>query len=437
MAREDWAEIAAFQLPSTLSIPDRREAGEVIQFFQSVAEIVKPDGNPAAAEAMLSTLVGRHSGNVAYRANLFAARVRRLAAANSFGLLSGATLSDAKRFLAEAERDLRPLLVSSPLELKSMEGNRALLLLACGRNHDCLRVLFGLPESDVDVRIEGLRALALARMGSKREAFALLAETATRYGANDFLEAVHANIDSHRPFIVRPGVAVDNDPVPGILHSFHALRGLSHVEQAAVLDPHGTVENYLLDHVRGACGSVASLAPTMRGLQMDGHEDHISLVLKHMLLSRLNLVQWAVEDQSLGGNTANGNLGERDIAIKKDAATLAILEALVATSVATRNLSSHFRKLFAYDTCVNFFHLTYARHVNGPEILNFLRTACMSASPGITYIRQQPLNDSSSLPVGFKAFYTIGQRNVTVTFLVLELGLELQRAAAVTAAAGH
>ena len=327
------------------------------------------------------------------------------------------------------------MLVNAPAELRTFDSNRAVLLLACGRNHDCQQVLLGLAESDVDARIESFIALALARTGNRRGALALLTETETRYGTSAFLSAIHANIDAHRGFFVSPGLTVDVDPIPGIRHSLEALRGLDHSKQAQAVDPHGRLDLYLINEIRGACASVVALAPAMRGLEIDGREDDISIVLKQLLLSRLLPVQWAVEDQSRGGFSAAGNPGERDLAVTKGPVVLAVIEAVITRYVEAANLTSHFEKLLGYATCLHFFHVTYARLSNCSRILGFLKEACRNPTAGIIYQSEEDLEDSSSLPIGFKALYIIGDRPVIVTFLVLEIGQGLQRTAAATAGA--
>lgn len=433
LLRQDWHAIASYSLPETLSEAIRREGGDLLLFYRGIAELKKPDGDPAAAEAMFLNLTQRNRGVTSYLMNLFACRVSRLLSRDSFGLLSGEALTQAKRYLAEVQQEIRPLIQHSSADLRTLDVNRAMLLLAVAQPRESLQVLMGLADTNHDASIEGFRALAMARLGRRREALVVLAQAESAFGRSDFLSAIRENIDTHRPYATAPNMLVDDDPVPGIRHAFEAFSRLGAVEQAQVLQSRGSLELYMLEEVRGACASIVALAPMMRELGMVRYEDDISGVLKQVLRSRLLLTQWAVEDQPRGGFSQTGGVGERDIVISKGSATLAVLEALVVDYVETGNLNSHFTKLLGYDTCRFFFHITYARRSNCAEILAHLRTACTSPPGGFIHVRNEELDDDDSMPVGFKAYYEIHSRKVVVVFLTLEIGQPIQRAAAAMA----
>lgn len=430
LLRQDWPAIASYSLPGNLSEAIRREGGDLLLFYRGIAELKKPDGNPAAAEAMFLDLTQRNRGVTSYPINLFACRVSRLLSGDSFGLLLGDALTHAKRYLAEAQQETRPLIQHSPADIKALDVNRAMLLLAVGQPRESLQVLMDLTDAYHDASIEGFRALAMARLGRKREALVVLTQAESAFGRSDLLSAIRANIDTHRPHATAPNMLLDDDPVPGIRHAFEAFSRLGAVEQAQVLQSRGSLEYYLLEEVRGACASIVALAPMMRELGMVRIEDDISGVLKQVLRSRLLLTQWAVEDQPRGGFSQPGGVGERDLVISKGSATLAVIEALITDSVTTGNLTSHFTKLLGYDTCRFFFHITYARRSNCAAILTRLRTTCTSPPSGFTYRRSEELEDYDSMPVGFKAYYELDSRNVVVIFLALEIGQPVQRAAA-------
>lgn len=428
--RGDWAAITSFALPTSIRNAERRDANDVVIFYQALSELRKTGGNAAAAEAIFLQLTQRHRGVPAYQVNLFASRVHRLLVGNALGLLSGSDLSDAKRYLSEAQREVRPLLQHSVSDVKALDSNRAMLLLAAGRPQDSLQVLLELRETNFDSRTEGLRALALARIGSKREALALVTQTERVFGRTEFLSAIRENIDTNRPFATAPTLSLHDDPVPGLRQAFEAFARLGHVEQAEVLQARGQFELYMIEQVRGACASVVALAPMMRELGMLRNEDDISGVLKQILLSRLLLVQWAVADQSRGGFSRTGGVGERDIVVSKGSATLAVLEALIVDSVETVNLTAHFNKLLGYDTCRLFFHITYARRGSCAGIIDHLKTACATPSAGISYVRANDLEDFDSMPIGFIAHFNIDSRDAAVVFLALDMGQPVQRATA-------
>jgi hypothetical protein len=433
MLRQDWPAIAAYSLPEKLNEALMREGSDLLLFYRGIAELTKPGGNPAAAEAMFLDLTQRNRGVTAYPINLFACRVSRLLSGDSFGLLSGEALTQAKRYLAEAQKETRPLIQHSPADLKALDVNRAMLLLAVGQPQESRQILMELSDANHDASIEGFRALAMARLGNKREALAGLLQAERAFGRSDFLSAIRENIDTRRPYANTPNVLLDDDPVPGIRHAYEALLRLGASEQAEVLQSLGRLDLYLIEQVRGACAGIVAVAPMMRNLGMVRFEDDISGVLKQILRSRLSHIHWAVEDQSRGGHSKKGGVGERDLVISKGFATLAVLEALIVDSIETGNLTSHFNKLLGYDTCRVFFHVTYARLSNCAGILAHLRTACTNPPAGFSYVDNEELADDDSMPLGFKAHYKLDSREIVVVFLVLELGQQTQRAAAAMA----
>ncbi len=115
--------------------------------------------------------------------------------------------------------------------------------------------------------------------------------------------------------------------------------------------------------------------------------------------------------------------------VSKGSTTLAVIEALIVDSVEKCNLTAHFHKLLGYDTCRFFFHVTYVRHADCIRVLNHLKTTCRTPPPGFRYTRSEDLPDVDSMPVGFKAQYSINLRDVEVVFLVLDMYQQGQRTA--------
>ena len=430
LLREDWDSLNSYVLPDNLSAASRLEAEDVLLFYRGVTQLKKLDGNLEEAERIFADLTQRHPDVTSYPLNLFATRVQQLLGSNAFGQLSGEALTKARRYLTEAKQETRPRIQHSVADVKTLDSNRAMLLLAAGRPQESLQVSLALREYSFDAYTEGFRALAMARLGSKREALAVLTQAERIFGRTELLSAIRENIDRHVPYVTAPSLSMDDDPVPGIRQALAAFARLGHAEQAEALHPHGRLDLYLLDEIRGACSSIVALAPMMKTLGMLHKEDDISSVLKHILRSRLLIAQWAVEDQSRGGFSKSGGVGERDLIVSKGAATLAVIEALIVDSVEAGNLTSHFNKLLGYDTCRFFFHITYARGANCARVLGHLRKACTTPPSGINYGHSEELADVDSSPAGFKAYYEIGSRPVIVTFLVLEMAQPVQRAAA-------
>ncbi|WP_143808902.1 hypothetical protein [Paraburkholderia susongensis] len=428
--RSDWTGLSAYVLPTDLSPAERNEAVDALAFYCALAELKKEGGDFAGAEATFARLSQRHPNVVAYTINLFVSRVHRLLNNDTFRLLSGSGLVEAKQYLSEAERDVLPLIQHSVRDLKPFNVNRIMLMLATGLTREALEVSLQMREAGYDAYFEGFGALAMARLGSKSQALTALTDVERVFGRIEFLAAVRGNIDEHRPYSTVPSLAVDDDPVPGLRHAFEAFSRLGHEEQAQVLQERGRIDLYLLEQVRGACASLVAVAPMMEGLGMLRLEDNISGVLKQLLLSRLLIAQWAVQDQPRGGVAESGGVGERDIVISKGTVELAVLEALTVESVETTNLTSHFRKLFKYGNCRFFFHITYSRGANRTGIIRHLKTMCASPPDGIDYQRTEDLPDNDTSPIGFKAFYTIESREIIMTFLVLDMGRPFPRNAA-------
>lgn len=430
LLRQDWTAIESYQLPDGLDGAQKNECGNTLLFYQGIVELKKTGGNPKSAEAIFLRLKKKHPSFTSYHLNIFASRVSFLLNADSFRLLSGEPLVQARRYLNEAKVNIRPLVQHSPSELKSLDINRAMLLLAAGQPRESLQVLMELRDTNFDVSIEGFRALAMARLDQKKEALVVLTQAEHKLGRSEFLSAIRENIDTRIAYSTLPSLALDDDPVPGIRQAFEGFLRLGPTEQAGVLQSRGSLDLYLLEVVRESCAGLVAVAPMMRELGMVRYEDDISGVLKQILLSRLQLTQWAVEDQSRGGFSKSGGVGERDLVISKGQVTLAVIEALAVKSVDTNNLESHFNKLLGYGTCRFFFHITYVRNSNCAGVLAYLKTACATPPRGIGYIRIEDLEDFDSMPIGFKAHYKIDSRDIVVVFLALEIGQNLQREAA-------
>jgi hypothetical protein len=174
----------------------------------------------------------------------------------------------------------------------------------------------------------------------------------------------------------------------------------------------------------------------MRNLGLDSSEDDVTAVLQGILNARLRLVSWALGDQSKGGWTAQGNPGERDLVVRRDTAIISVIEAIMVrnpiTHQAVRNdLTLHFKKLFAYESCKVYFHVSYVMIPNPGTVLEHLNDAARSTAPaGIQFVKIEQLVTEDSGPVGFTAVYDseIGERRVH--FLVLDLHQAVQKNAA-------
>ena len=432
----EWQAIMCFQVPATVPEAERQEANEAVAFFRALTHLRMPGGDVRQAEGELIRLSQRNPASTSYLTNLFASRVQRLLAEDSLKQLSGTDRAEAVRTIGDVLREVRPALQHSTRDLNAFDTNLALLLLAVNQPRESLHFLLDLRDRTYEPRVEALRALALARIGCTREALEVLRQAERVFGPLELFSGIRANIDGHRPFRTAPTLSLEDNPVPGLRHAYAAIRRLGHTEQAEVLEAHGRLDLFLLEHVRGACSSLVALVPMMRNLGVLKFEDDINSILKQVLLSRLLHVEWQVSDQSRGGFSGSGGVGERDLEVAKGSATLAVIEALIVDSVERGNLTFHFNKLLGYATCRFFFHVTYVRRANCDAVVAHLKAASQSPTPGISYVRSEDLPDVDSMPIGFQVLYRIDSRDVQVVFLVLDMNQQVQRSAA-TAASSH
>jgi hypothetical protein len=267
-------------------------------------------------------------------------------------------------------------------------------------------------------------------MGGVAEAMAMLDQAEQVLGGTGVLHSARAHIKSGKAFLAIANVSAEDNPVPRIKIAFFDLQQMDHMRQAEVLySPPEPFDNFVIEHVRAAAGSVTSLVPMMKTVKIDSCEDDLSALIRELLASRFQFLGWSVPDQSKGGFTAKGNPGERDLLLQKDNATLAVIEAVVCKeSVTKQDLTSHFQKLLGYSTCRLFFHLTYAYSKNPSSILEHLRkTAEKDAPPGFKYLRREEIPLTDSRPTGFIARYAGDAYEVKVVFLLLDMGQHPQK----------
>jgi hypothetical protein len=274
-------------------------------------------------------------------------------------------------------------------------------------------------------------------MGRVTEGMAVLDQAELAFGGTDILHGAREHIKSGKPVFAIANVSLESDRLPLIKVALFDLLQMDHMRQAeALMPPPESFDTFVIEHVRSAAGSVTSLVPMMKGVKIDSCEDDLSALIRELLASRVQFLRWSVPDQSKGGITAKGNPGERDLLLTRDSTTLAVIEAVVCNRPMTQqsmkdDLTYHFRKLFTYDTCRLFFHLTYAYIENPASILAHLRdTATRDAPNGFSYVRSNDIDFTDSRPTGFTARYATEFGEAKVVFLILNMGLHHQRAAA-------
>ena len=432
LLREEWSAIVNTEPPSHFSHAQRQAAFETITFYQALAALKNPDGDRRGSEQMFVQLQRRHPDVTAYALNLFATRISLLLD-SSFEELHGPALVHGRQILAEAEEMMLRVRVVNDSDTEIFRCNKALLLLALGQPEQANELLTALPATHLRDTTAAYTAIALARLERRPEAMALLDQAKKVLGDTDVLREAHAHIENGKPFVALPSISSAGDPVPRIKVAISDFRLMDPDQQAEVLRPgQGSFEALITDYVRSAAASVTSLVPMMKDVVIDSREDDLNALIRELLTGPLQFLGWSVSDQSKGGYTAKENPGERDLIVKKGSTTLAVIEAVVCKRhVDRQNLKRHFQKLFGYDTCTLFLHLTYA-YVNNPNsILDKLRDIAEYDTPkGFTYLQSEDIRYTDSRPAGFTADYRGESSVVRVVFLVLDMRQNAQREAA-------
>jgi hypothetical protein len=441
LLRGDWDVVMNAVVPDDTPMAEKAEAQDTILFYQGAAQIKREGGNAEHAETIFSQLHKRRPTVAAYSYNLFAAQVSRAIQGDLYVRLRDEQLKRANQALIDAEHMEQSFNLNTP-QADAYLCNKALMLLATGRDAEADQILRPLYIARITDRVAAYSAVAMTRMGRGKEALGTLDRAQTLLGSSDILTETR-NFLSSGAFISFPvEVSQSDDPIPRIKDALSDLLRLDPIQQAEVWrGPPTAFVTFITEQIRYAASSMVSLVPMMKNVEIDSCEDDISAIIRELLASRFAFLGWSVTDQSRGGYTGKGNAGERDLLVKKDTSELVALEAVVCnrapgTQWMTADLKSHFQKLLGYSTCKLFFHLTYAYKGTFTEILAELKTLAQHDAPeNFILIRIDNLDAADSRPGGFLARYKNNDAEVIVVFLVLNLEQSDQRKAAMLAEA--
>jgi len=432
---ERWDEIDNLEVPDDISESDRTSAQDALDFYRGLSFLARR--LPGQAIDIFHRLHIRHREIPAYFTNLHAAKTLALVIDNNFGFLDSDQREQARGLIADGRRQVNSHRNLAETDRTPILLNSALLSLAIRRPKQALDLLSAVKSERPSETLCAYKALALHRLGNPGAASATLQDAESRLGKTQLVEAVANQINAGTPFFGLISSSTDEDPVQWIRRANEKLLALDAVDQARALSPaDATIGDFLLRHLREASAGVTQLRPMMRKLGLDSSEDDVTAVLQGILNARLRFVSWALGDQSKGGWTAEENPGERDLVVKRDTAILSVIEAIMVrhptTHQAVRNdLTRHFKKLFAYETCKVYFHVCYVMIPNPGTVLEHLNDAARSTAPaGIDFVKIEPFVTEDSGPRGFTAVYAseIGERRVH--FLVLDLCQGVQKNAA-------
>ena len=434
LMRGEWDKISTREPPSDFNKARLESANEVIIFYKALAELKNPLGDRQRAEEMFAELQKKHPGVAAYAQNLFAARITLLLAGD-FSQLQGAALGRGRQIMIEAEE---LMLQSGSLDNRAAESfqcNKALLLLAMGQSEAAAELLASVHVITLHSAVAAYRSVALSRLDRAQEAVAILDEAERVHGVSDLVRSAREHVESGRVFFTNVNILSTDNPIPRTKAALFDLKQMNPEQQANVLMPQaGNFSVFVTDQVRSAAASVTSLVPMMSNMVIDKTEDDVSALIRELLTHSMQFLSWTVSDQSKGGHTAKGNPGERDLILKKDSTTLAVIEAIVCKqNVPAKKLRQHFQKLFAYSECCLFFYLVYAYTEKPDEIEKCLQEIAKTDSPvGFEHTRIDNIARTDSKPIGFTAHYNSGFGDVRVVFLILDMGQYAQKDAAKT-----
>ena len=440
LATKDWTALESATVPSEVAQQNTRAAQDIIDFHRAVAQFTREDGNIALAEQLFASLHQRHSQVSEYGFNLFAAKLARLLGGNPFVRLQGADLAQAKQLLTEAAAMERVFGLNQPTA-DAYLTNKALLLLAIGRPSQADEILRPLFLERMTESVAAYSAVALARVGRAEEGLAALGRAEDVLGSSEVVQMTRAYLMQGQPASMSPQVMTLDSSLAGIKQALWSMHRMDPIQQAELWSgPPASFVKFVTDEIRHVAASIVGLVPMMRDMKLDSCEDDINAVVRQLLSSRLAFLNWEVSDQSQGGYTGKGNPGERDGVIHKNSCELAVIEAVVCdrppgTQWTTKELTNHFQKLLGYSTCKLFFHLTYSRLSDVSSVVELLKKIAVNEAP--THFVHQAIEDlppTDSRPTGFLTRYRTGDGDVTVVFLVLNLGQDDQREAAKLAA---
>ena len=252
-------------------------------------------------------------------------------------------------------------------------------------------------------------------------------------GDTEVLRGARAHIENSTSYAVVVGFVSDDSVVGRVKSAFADLLRMDHVGQGRVLEPSGSVEEFVISHVRSAATSIIELVPMMRSVEIDSCEDDLNALIRELLTQRVQFLGWSVSDQSKGGFTASENPGERDVIIKLGSATVSVVEAMVCgrgRGGCRRDLCCHFHRLLAYGTCEMFFLIVYSYADSPNRVLQTMTEVAKDDAPhGFAYHRSRQIEHADSRPPGLIAYYHGEWGEIKVVFLVLDMRQEAQRSA--------
>ncbi|MEN5208091.1 hypothetical protein ABE493_08215 [Stenotrophomonas terrae] len=430
----DWPKLDKLSLPESLDPKFARQAEDSLLFWRATSQLVRSGGDLTKAKLVFDRLAARHGSAIAYRENAYAAALRLLLDTGPHPLGTEMRLEGEKLLVGMNE-----FIQKHGSEVSSsLLTNRGVLLVALDRSEEALESLAPIRAKKKALGLEHVAALAMSKLGRNEEARTVLDAAIGEFGRVSDLVELRASLSDGITLNAPVVVATKIDALSSIQSSLQKMRELQPTEIAQLFEPSGGgLRGFLvrivsrsvagLQHMgailrdRGHAKCVGDLNSRQDPRKSAKYENDLNTALREILNARLAFIRWDVADQSLGGSTEKGNLGERDLVIRASGQEVAVLEALVCKSVDKENIKAHFHKLIAYGQCGIYFHIIYAYKPLG-ALLSYIDGMITTEVPAcLSYRRHTPLDYKDHEVAGLIATYEYDHRQVDVVFLIVEL----------------
>ncbi|RRN63828.1 hypothetical protein [Caulobacter sp. 602-1] len=434
--RRDPTALAALRPPEGLKPFEVNEAEDSLSFHKALLAYDQPNkAEMGEAERLFGNLARQRPHIPVYRLNHLASRISLLLGTDLFERLGEESVGEARALIDESKAldD-----VVGPSVRETMVENLALLQLAVGEAGDAIQTLDRNDAIASSPRQLAYRAVAMNRLGNGRQALAMIEAGRQTHASDPALAAALEHINTNARYDAAATFIFNEDQIGPVKAALNDFR-VSGVERQAKILGRRTSGELVRDYLSHGAASLVGLRSALRYFGLPNWEDNVSVILRELLQTRVHDLGWQVGDQSKGGFSAAGNMGERDLTIRYATTDVAVVEAIVCRAPVTNSaqvqlLRGHFQKLVGYSTCRVFAHLTYAIVPDIGSIVTTLEDIARShAPPRFTYQGHQRLPLEGNQPPGFIARYLRDEEEVEVTFMVLDLNQEIQKTAAAIA----
>ncbi|HCT5890764.1 hypothetical protein OW959_22745 [Klebsiella pneumoniae] len=427
MKEKNWEFLDSIIVPAELKGAAEGQAKNLLEFYRATSQLQRPNGDLTSAKMGLQKLASLPNASFAYKENLFAVAIQQLFGA-TIQPLQGENKIAGEILLAEinAEIDAGENRVSN-----NLFANRALLLIGLKRPDEALNSLRKLRNDISSPDLENIAVLAKYEMGHKGEAMAMLDAALEKYGDNANLQNLKRDLASGEAILSVASATEVFDSLVPIRNALQQLCELLPSQVGDVLGPPGKgVRGYLVRQVARAVSSLQHMASILRDKKNEEDEerfeDDLNTAFREVLGASLAVAKWDVADQSLGGQTAKGNPGERDAVIRVAGQEIAIYEALVCSGLNKTTIKSHFDKLIGYGVCDVYFHVIYSYTNAIKPLLDYVKEMFEGDAPSnLTYISSESLMPPDYEISGYMARYLVDHREIAVIFMVADLKVRI------------